>query len=189
MNFDIKHEYFIPAQEKYEITRNVGVIPPVLYNQVLDWTCAIACLRSITSGLVDLGTDEEIVTKYGIKPGPLYSRDIKKLGILDSSELDIVYGCDKSTDEVSLSYLWNLLNQGYRVMTDWMYSYDHWTVVLSYLVSEKDLCYHTITCYDPYCGETFNIRAGHFIVMWQSGEYSSGITRDFIAVRYKQNTN
>ena len=47
----------------------VSVIPPRLYKQERDWTCSVACLRSIASKYKDLGSEDEIVSKYKMDHG------------------------------------------------------------------------------------------------------------------------
>lgn len=178
MNFDMKHELFPP--EKLEIPYAASCMPPVLYAQGVDWTCALACVRSIASGLAVLPDDGVLVRKMGLSPGPVYSGTIKRSGILDMPGIGVRYGCD--VQDVSIRDLWRFLDHGWRVMVNWMYSYDHWTVLTAYIPVEKDPDYHVLQHWDPYCGEIFQIRAAHFSVMWQSGG-NEGHRHDFIAVR------
>lgn len=175
------HEYLEDSSNR-PTDSSVSVVPPKLYPQMRDWTCALACLRSITSGIVDIGDDETLVKKFNLRPGPMYSEDIKRLGVLDcySNDIDIIYGFERS--DFDIEGLWNLLRDGYRIMVEWMYSFDHWTILLGYFAVDEDADRHMMLMYDPYCGELFTIRAGHFEVMWKSAA-EDGPVGDFIAIR------
>lgn len=173
------HEY-LEDSSKRPTTLNVSVTPPRLYPQMRDWTCALACLRSLTSGIADIGDDEALIRKFDLTPGPLYSADIKRIGILGGVDTDIIYGSEHQG--YGIEKLWNLLQSGYRIMLEWMYSFDHWTVLLGYYAIDEDADRHMMLMYDPYCGELFTIRAGHFEVMWKSSA-ENGPVGDFIAVR------
>lgn len=176
MNRTMRHELFTDPGP--DIRADAWHVPSMLYCQELDWTCALASVRSI-SGLEDLPPDAELAAGMGLSPGPVYSDALKASGILDRPGLDIIYGCD--VPSVDVGYLWRLLSDGWNVMVDWMYSYDHWTVLLGYLAGDADPDFHEMVHWDPYCGETFRIRQGHFSSMWRSG--SGARERDFVACR------
>lgn len=72
------------------------MIPKRLFPQERDWTCSIACLRSITSSPKNIGTECFIVENYNLKPGPHYSKDIKELNIL--KDFSVEFGCDLKKD-------------------------------------------------------------------------------------------
>lgn len=182
MNLTMRPEYFPDEALRTPMVHNVGSMPPVLYPQSRDWTCSLACLRSITSGIVPLGNEDELIEAFGLRPGPYYSEDVKRLGILSGYEIDVAYGCDFALNMKDVSLLWTYMSEGWRVMTDWMMSYDHWTVMLDYIKSRHGPDYDMWTYYDPYCDEVLTIRNAHFSAMWSS---PGGVARDFIAVRAK----
>lgn len=182
MNLGIRSEYFQNTPFLREISHNVSTMSPKLYPQSRDWTCSLACLRTITSGIISLESEDELIDGYKMRPGPYYSKDIKKLGILTGQNIDVIYGCDMLPDEKDVSVLWEYMSQGWRIMTDWLMSYDHWTVLLSYIKSQHGPDYDELIYYDPYCDEVLKIRNAHFSEMWMN---TSGNIKDFIAVRAK----
>lgn len=178
------HEYFpnIPIVTKKE---TAVMIPKALHRQERDWTCAIACLRSIVSSIKNIGTEEEIILKYNLSPGPLYSKNLKELHILD--ELDVIYGCDIVEKTYAYEYLYDLLKQDYFVMVESMINYDHWLVLCAYFINGEDTPdKQTVLLYDPYYNEMKLYRAEEFGAMWISGNYGvNGVTLDFIAIKYE----
>lgn len=178
-----KDEYFEGYHFHKEIKENVSNFPKFLYYQERDWTCSIAVLRSITSSIVNIGSEDEILEKYNIKMGPNYSKQIKEYKILNDFNLDVLYGCDNQ--EVDVFDLIELLRQGYYIACEWMINYDHWTVLLGYIhfgnIDEDMLIY-----YCPYYNEIRKVRLSEFIGMWCSGEnLVNNISADFIAVKKK----
>ena len=177
-----KREMFEP---NYVECRNI-VMSKVseLYKQERDWTCSVACIRTILSGYVDKVEDEDyFVSTYKLKPGPYYSKDVKKLKILKA--YDVVYGCD--CINVSFDVLLTLMENGYSIMVESMYNYAHWFVILGYYpLREKDVEKSMLLVYDPYYDEVRLIRADEFINMWIDGNYvNTKIEKDFIAIRNK----
>lgn len=75
------------------------------FRQERDWTCSIACIRTLLSSFLDVVPSEDFfVIKYGLSPSVYYSKDIKKLDIL--SEYDVIYCCDEIIDlEKLLDYI------------------------------------------------------------------------------------
>lgn len=182
MNLTMRSEYFPDESLLSAMSWNISSMPPALYSQSRDWTCSLACLRSIASGIADLGVEDDLIAAFHLEPGPYYSEDVKRLGILDQHDVDVVYGCDFALSAKDVSSLWTYMSQGWRVMTNWMMSYDHWTVMLGYIKSRHGPDYDMWLYYDPYCDEVSMIRNAHFSSMWSS---PGGIARDFIAVRAK----
>ena len=179
MNLNMTHELFPTCHLNTPCA--VQNTPPNLYPQEIDWSCAFACLRSITSGIIALPADSQIITGLRLLPGPVYSDTIKAAGLLDRPELNARYGCDEAID---VQALYDMLRDGWRLMVNWMYSYDHWTVLTEYIPETSDPDHHMMTHWDPYCGELFRIRQGHFSAMWLSGGNETH-QKDFIAVRQK----
>lgn len=185
MNLTMKHEYFTDPDPIHTITENASCVPPKLYPQDTDWTCSLACIKSITSGIINFSNDDTLIKQYNLKPGPKYSSLIKELGMLNNDKLDVIYGCDIESNNKDISVLWNLLHNQYRVMINWMMSYDHWTVLLNYIQSglTNDTDYDIVTYYDPYCNEVKSIRVAHLSVMWLNGDKTN--VKDFIAIKQK----
>lgn len=177
-----KWELFTETKLKEQST--VVAAPAKLFPQERDWTCAFACLRTLMSGFErDLISEDQIVTDYKPIPGPHYSRDIKKLGILD--KYDVVYGCDQN--QIDFDYVLDLCRDGYYLMLESMINYAHWMVFLGYypFVSEN-LEESQILLYDPYYNKVRLNSTDEFINMWLDGNYeNTKIERDFIAVRAK----
>ncbi len=178
MNPGMVHELF-PPDDYGELT-NVACVPPVLYGQDLDWTCALACLRSICSGILEFPSDADVVRRFGLRPGPIYSGWVKSSGILSVTGVEAAYGCD--FPDAGIPDLWRYLRDGWRVMVNWMYSFDHWTVLMAYMALGDDPDYHDMLHWDPYCGEQLHVKEGHFSVMWKSGGTPN--EHDFVAVRH-----
>lgn len=177
------HEYF---QNDYIISKKETAImtPKILYRQERDWTCSIACLRSITSSIRDVGSEESIIMTHSLIPGPKYSRDLKAMHILD--EFDVIYGCDITEKKYAYELLYDLLKQDYFVMVESMINYDHWLVLCAYFINGEDTPdKQTILLYDPYYNEMKLYRAEEFGAMWISGNHgSNGVMLDFVAVKY-----
>lgn len=114
-------------------------------------------------------------------PGPHYSKDIKRMGILDG--YDAIYGCDcKDTD---MDTVLSLMEKGYILMLEHMYNYAHWTVLLGfYPLHDNEIETTTMLMYDPYYDEVRLYNVDEFTGMWMDGGYTEPrIEKDFIAVR------
>lgn len=73
-------------------------VPRVLYKQERDWTCSIACIRTLLSSVSDnVLSEDEFISIFKLTPSPYYSKDIKSLCIL--SDIDAIYGCDFDEDK------------------------------------------------------------------------------------------
>lgn len=166
-----------------EFYETSAMIPRMLYYQERDWTCIIACPRSICSSIRELGTENEIIEEYKLAPGPRYSRDIKNLGILE--EYQARYGCDEYENIKNIGFLYELLKERWYVMVEGMLNYDHWQVLCGYFPNNTyETENQTILLYDPYYNELRQFRADEFYNMWISGEYNKNhIKKDFIAVK------
>ena len=158
--------------------------PKQLFPQETDWTCSVACLRTMLSGLVrEVPGEEELVEKYGLTPGPWYSQDIKKLGMLE--DYDAIYGCDcRDTD---FDRILNYMEDGYYVMVESMYNYAHWMVLLGYYPLEQaNVEKSRLLVYDPWFDQVRLLIADEFLSMWVDGECTkNNIRHDFIAIRKK----
>ena len=86
-----------------------------LYKQERDWTCSLACIRTILSGLgKKIETEDFYINKYNMKPGPCFSKDIKKLELLEG--YDVIYGCD--VKNTTFDTILNLAKDGYNIMLE-----------------------------------------------------------------------
>ena len=115
-------EYFQPNGEYREFC--VGRTPKKLYKQERDWTCAIACIRTMLSAFNEEKDEAWYVDTYQMVPGPHFSKDIKRLGILDN--YDVVYGCDEEDRDLNKVLAYS--EAGYYVMLESMYNFSHWMV-------------------------------------------------------------
>ena len=170
-----KEEYFtkLELQERTSISQ----VPPNLYKQDRDWTCAIACIRTLMSGIIEnVPSEDYFIEKYKLKPGPLYSKNIKELKILN--EYNVIYGCDNKSNFDDIT---NLLKQNYFIMLESMVNYSHWMVLLGYYVVGKNIEEYKLLFYDPYYNDLRLIRTDEFISMWRDG--GSDILNDFIAIK------
>lgn len=176
-----REEYFkkrdIPCKE------SVSNTPPFLYPQERDWTCSIACIRTILSAIEEevLG-EEEIVTKYNMLPGPYYSKDLKTLGILNS--YDVKYGCDDKN--VTFEDIIAMVKDGYYVMLECMVNYAHWFVLLGYYTHQDftDIEKANLLLFDPYYNQVRLMNVDEFINMWMDGNYANtGVEKDYIAFK------
>lgn len=160
----------------------VSNAPKKLFPQETDWTCSIACIRTILSGIIEnVPSEEYYVNTYKMIPGPHYSGNIKELGILD--EYDVIYGCDET--EKTFDKVLDYLENGYFIMLESMYNYSHWLVLLGYYpLGDDDLEKSRLLMYDPYYDETRLFSVDEFISMWIDGNYAqTKVERDFIALR------
>lgn len=178
---DRKFEYFTYC--KYEGHNSVGNIPPKLFKQERDWTCSIACIRTLLSGIIkDVESEEFFIDNYKLIPGPHFSKDIKRLHILD--KFNVVYGCDE--ENFDFVNLLNLLNENYFIMVESMINYSHWLVFLGYfsIKDKENIEQHKILLYDPYYDSVRLENADEFIGMWIDGEYlNTNVKKDFIAIK------
>ncbi len=180
-----KFEFFRP--NKIEKRDSVGSVPPSLFPQERDWTCSLACLRTLLSGVMkDVPKEEELIQKYAMKPGPYYSKDLKTLGILEELQdvRHIIYGCDR--EGIELYDMISLMEEGYYLMLESMVNYSHWMVLLGYFVTagEEDVENCKLLFYDPYYNNVKLLNYDEFQGMWIDGNYSvTGVEKDFIAIR------
>lgn len=175
-----RSEYFEHRELEHKLVESKT--PDRLFPQETDWTCAIACIRTILSGLQKhVPSEQEFVEKYHLAPGPRYSRDIKALGLL--KEYEVIYGCD--AEEVTFDTILDYMSQDYYIMVESMYNYAHWFVLLGYFpFNDGNVEHSRLLVFDPYYNEVRLLIADEFISMWIDGNYEhSKVIRDFIAIR------
>lgn len=174
-------EYFTGNENSYP-DRCISNVPPKLYRQERDWSCSIACLRSLLSARGTELTEEKLIGMYGMTPGPHYSKDMK--GVPLPGDPEVIWGCDEP--DITIRRLFEYMSEGYYIMAETMYNYAHWYVLLGYNVldGESNPERHYITAYDPYYNEIRVLNADEFDSMWLDGDHAvNGIKRDFVALR------
>lgn len=177
-----REEYFGKCELKHH--QIVSMQPRELFPQETDWTCAVACIRTMLSGVTEhVPTEQEFVQMCGMKPGPHYSKEIKEGGLLE--QYDVVYGCD--ADRKDFDMILDYMEEGYYMMLECMYNYAHWMVLLGYYPLEgSDIERSKLLMYDPYYDQVRLMHVDEFISMWIDGDFAnSGVERDFIAIRKK----
>lgn len=171
-----KDELFV--KRELLIKNSISQTPPKLYPQERDWTCCIACIRTLLSaGKAPILSEDDIVKKYKISPGPLYSKDIKKLNLL--YKYDVKYGCD---NDITFDEIIKLMQENYFIMLESMVNYSHWMVLLGYYTNTDDIENYKLLFFDPYYNEVRLIRTDEFINMWSDGD--SDIERDYLAIKF-----
>lgn len=143
------------------------------YRQKRDWTCSIACLRTICSHKDFLNISEEDVLKKipSIKPGPQWSSNIKSWGLLPE---DTIYGCERT---IELEGLLELLRT-HNVMMESKYSGGHWLAILSYHVNGHNEA--KVELYDPWKDAIRIESAAEVIYMWHDS--NNPHYHDFVAI-------
>ena len=153
-----------------------------LHRQHHDWTCSVACLRSILKLSM---TEDEFVTQFAMTPGPFYSKDFVHIR-QDFKDWQFRFGCEDScmTTVDRWLHLLLLLGEGYSIMIETMYNVGHWLILLGYYPNGEKLSDASILLWDPYLNETRLENAEEVISMWLDGECkASGIEKDYIAVK------
>ena len=152
-----------------------------LYKQERDWTCSLACIRTILSGVgKKVYKEDYYIKKFKMKPGPYYSKDIKRIGLLE--EYDVKFGCDyKNT---TFDTVLDLMEVGYGIMLESMLNYSHWMVLIGYYKLSNNIEENVIACYEPYYNKIRLMNVDEFIGMWIDGNYAkTKVEKDFIAIR------
>lgn len=160
------------------ITDNRAII---LHKQHKDWTCSIACLRTI------LGTslsEDWFIDRFHMQPGPYYSKDLKAAA--DTfNEFKFAFGCDDDCKDAFSKFtkLLTMLESDWSIMIETMYNYGHWLVLLGYYPNGKNLSDCNILLWDPYLNKIRLENAEEVISMWIDGDHKA--MNDYIAVKRK----
>lgn len=156
--------------------------PEQLCRQERDWSCAVACIRTITNSPK---TETEIVEEFNLTPGPHYSSELTTCGIIDTKLFDIRTNVD-TPNESTIDELIEMMDDGYSIMVEWLISQEHWTVVLGYYVvgDPTDAEQHVFLMYDPYYDKVRLVNADEFRGMWFT--YDSREYGLYIAVKPKE---
>lgn len=156
--------------------------PPVLYPQERDWTCSVACIRSILSAFdKKVPSEDELIKRFDLKKGPHYTDEICQKRMFGNNR-KIFSSLDCEAEDINLKLLNNLLKKKYFVMTECLYNYAHWVVVVGYFAVKgaRNREEHTIAFFEPYYNEIRLVRADEFETMWCDAE---GHFREFVAVK------
>lgn len=153
-----------------------------MFPQERDWTCAIACIRTLLAGTEsEVPSEDSFVDTYKLAPSPYYSKDIKELNLLTGR--DVIYGSDinKKNFDMILSYL----EEGYGVMLESLHNYAHWMVLLGYYpLSGEDADKSKLLMFDPYFNQVRLVNTEEFTNMWIDADHNkNGIINDFIAIK------
>lgn len=189
-------DYFGEVGEKLSEGMVLDINKIIPYKQEHDWTCSVACLRTIAR---TIKSEQEIVEELGMERGAYYSDFFyEKFKKGDwASKYDMVFGCNdtlctvEGTSEWSkakakFTYLCILLRIGYSVMVESTYNVSHWMVLLGYLPKGTDFSDCEVLLWDPYLGKYRVENLEEFITMWYNGGNVNGVKGDYIAVRLHQ---
>jgi len=167
---DLRDEYGTPIGTVCSSVRAV-------YPQERDWTCSIACLRTLLSASKVNISEDELISKCNISVGPKNSADVSEWEIV--KDIKILTGYEHPVKENVLREL-TMLMVDYNIMVECMVNYAHWIVLLAY-VDLGDIEKDIIVYYDPYYNRVNEIIADEFASMWYDvGERP--IQHDYVAI-------
>ena len=173
-------EFF--TYEKPQGYISVSNTPPRLYRQERDWTCSIACIRTLLSGRVtEVASENEFIEKFELVPGPHYVDEMIEKQMLAPARV-VKTNRNFAKEKIGLPLLARLLVEKYYVMAECMYNYAHWVVVLGYFAvrNAEDTEEHRILIYDPYYDQVRLVIADEFLTMWCD---PAGHEKEFVAIR------
>ncbi len=161
---------------------SVASVPPRLLRQERDWTCSVACIRTILSAMeTEIPSENDFIQKYALEVGGHYTEEILQKKMFGKNK-NIVTKRDFPHQDISPSTLNKLLQEKYLIMAECMYNYAHWVVILGYFspCNRCDIEEHQILLYDPYYDMVRLVIADEFFTMWCD---PSGHKQEFIAVK------
>ena len=173
-------EYF--TYEEPSAFVSVSNTPPRLFRQERDWTCSVACIRTLLSGrTAEVPSENEFIEKFGLVPGPHYTDEFLAKGMLSPARIVKTHK-NFRPEEIGLPLLAKLLAEKYYIMAECMYNYAHWVVVLGYFAvrDPEDTEEHRILLYDPYYDQVRLVIADEFLTMWCDPD---GHVKEFVAIR------
>lgn len=152
------------------------------YPQETDWTCSLACLRTLLSGSrYTVPSEELLVQLLNKQPGPVSSNDLLKSKIftlIDREDVQLAY--DKPITYDYANELISLL-ETHNIMIACTLNGGHWLSVLGY-VSLGSIEEDQIILYDPYYHSTRMFRADEIFSMW-TGSFPDSLDGDYIAIK------
>jgi hypothetical protein len=173
-------EYFAERKNLREYT-SVARVPSSLFRQERDWTCSVACVRTLLSGVGErVPSENAFIKKYHLVAGDHFVEEIIEKQMFPQY-LKIKTYADFPQEELNLELLCKLLNENYFIMAETIINGDHWVVVLGYYAvrDKKNPEEHQILIYDPYYDAVRLVIADEFETMWCSPK---GKSREFIAI-------
>lgn len=150
-----------------------------LYSQERDWTCGIACLRTLLNATHRKSTpmsENEMVVReqeYNKTPGPRTAKDLKDLAEMFKLCKYILTKRDFSIDDITLYF------KDYLIAVESKLHGGRWFVVTSIIVGSRTDC---IQLYDPYYDMMLSFSLNQFYALWEDDKLLKGY-REFIAVR------
>lgn len=163
------------------ITNYSGIM---LHKQDRDWTCSIACLKTI---LCITHPEDWFIDTFHMEPGPFFSKDLKMVRNYFKA-YKFVFGSDDTTKDPIEKFIKILLmvENGWSVMIETMYNYSHWLMILGFYPHGDEFSDCDILLWDPYLGKTRLENAEEVISMWIDGDFEhTNVKNDYIAVRHK----
>lgn len=174
-----KNEWFLDLDYGIACGTVMSTVKKV-FNQERDWTCSVACFRTLIHALYgNVKSEDFFVKNYNIIMGPQNSKDISNWGYAFREGI-VTYGCYDKLDKDVAGNLTRILRT-HNVMVECMLNYAHWLVILGYIQLgslEDDI----IILYDPYYNEIRKLRADEFFSMWYDVA-ENPIHRDYVAIR------
>mgnify|MGYP000472401369 FL=1 len=159
------------------------VIP---YEQEHDWTCSIACFRTITR---TMKSETDLINELHMKPGPYYS-DFFYEHYKNNEKYVMKFGCNDTMSSIDaaakFARLCVLLRDGYSIMLESSYNIAHWMVLVGYLPKGEDVSDCEVLLWDPYLGKYRIENHDEFLAMWY-GDNESKVKGDYIAVKISAN--
>lgn len=170
--------------EKYTLMNKDVVcnVPKKFYPQERDWTCSIACIRTLLTKIDEnIKPEDYFIETYNLQPGPLFSKDIKRLNIL--KDYNVLFGCD--FENPTFDDLIAFLKDGYYIMIESMLNFSHWLVLIGYFPSSDfEIEKGRILVYDPFYDCVRLLILDECISMWIDGNFHmNNIEKDFIAIK------
>lgn len=174
----MKPELFGNIEEQYG-ELNCSLLSSVrsVFRQERDWTCAIACLRTIMRNKFD---EDWLISQCEIQPGPQCSKNLKEYLNKVRMKDGVIFGCDNRYTNVKPVSRLETLMTGYDVMIEIMLNYAHWVVLLG-IYKMGDIKKDTVVLYDPYFDAIRTFPLEEIISMWYAAGENT-IDHDYVAV-------
>lgn len=153
--------------------------PVNFYRQERDWTCSIACVRTVISAFNNNISEEQIIKDNNLKMGGQHIEDMKKWSCFKDLKLE----SQETRPIKDIQGLYDLLLDNYIIICAHAYNLYHYIVCYGYLTTNErqnpeNQC---ILFYDPYLDEHKLINADIFDTMWY--DIGTNKYRDYIAVK------
>lgn len=137
-------EHFDYPRLKYDMPHAVSEIPKNLYVQERDWTCAIACFRSIVDSDI---AEPNFIQQNSIMRGPHYTTEMKTKE-WPHPNFEVKYA-EGDVSDLDPSVVWQHLYEHWRVMLETDLNGGHWMIVLALVPTQNSW---DAVVWDPYYG-------------------------------------